>query len=114
MWFKVETEYTGRGLKSQFKQADRLNSRFLIILNDEDLKNNEIQVKNNKTKEDTKVDIDYLMYVLDEGLNSEDGCDCGCGCGDDCDCDDDCDCGCQDGHECTCGGECHCHEEGEE
>ncbi len=112
--FKVETEYMARALKSQFKQADRLNSKYLIILNDEDLKNNEIQVKNNKTKEDTKVDIDYLMYVLDEGLNSEDGCDCGCDCGDHCDCDDDCDCGCQEGHECTCGGECHCHEEGEE
>ena len=35
--FKVDTEYTGRGLKGQFKQADRLNSKFLIILNDEDL-----------------------------------------------------------------------------
>ena len=103
--FKVETEYTGRVLKAQFKQADRLNSKFLIILNDEDLKNNEIQIKNNKTKEENKVDIDYLMYVLDEGLNNEDECDCGC------QCDDDCECGCQDGHECKCGG--HCHEEGE-
>ena len=27
--FKVDTEYTGRTLKAQFKQADRLNSRFL-------------------------------------------------------------------------------------
>ena len=33
--FKVDTEYTGRGLKAQFKQADRLNSRFLSILKDE-------------------------------------------------------------------------------
>ena len=108
--FSVETEYTGRSLKSQFKQADRLNSRFLIILNDEDLKNNEIQIKNNKTKEETKVDIDYLMYVLDEELNSDDDCDCECGCH----CDDDCECGCQDGEECTCHGNCHHHEEGEE
>ena len=112
--FKVDTEYMGRGLKAQFKQADRLNSKFLIILNDEDLKNNEIQIKNNVTKEDTKVELDYLMYVLDEGLNSEDGCDCGCGCGDHCECDETCDCGCQDGEECKCGGHCHCHEEGEE
>ena len=35
--FRVDTEYTSRGLKGQFKQADRLNSKFLIILNDEDL-----------------------------------------------------------------------------
>ena len=110
--FRVDTEYTGRGLKAQFKQADRLNSKFLIILNDEDLKDNLIQVKNNKTKEENKVELDYLMYYLDENI-LEDGCDCGCG-NHECDCDEDCDCGCQDGEECKCGGHCHCHEEGEE
>ena len=108
--FKVDTEYTGRSLKAQFKQADRLNSKFLIILNDEDLKDNLIQVKNNKTKEEEKVELDYLMYYLDE--QSDDGCDCGCG-DHECNCDDTCDCGCQDGEECKCGGHCH-HEEGEE
>ena len=78
--FKVETEYTGRGLKGQFKQADRLNSRFLIILNDEDLKENQIKIKNNQTKEEELVEIDYILYYLDEQLSSveEDNCDCGC------------------------------------
>ena len=94
--FKVETEYTGRSLKSQFKQADRLNSKFLIILNDEDLANNQIKLKNNKTKEEELIEIDYILYYLDEQL-VEDSCDCGCGthdhdyecdCGDDCSCDD--------------------------
>ena len=73
--FKVETEYTGRGLKSQFKQADRLNSKFLIILNDEDLKNDEVKIKNNHTKEEETVGIDYIIYYLDEHLLQ---CDCGC------------------------------------
>ena len=114
--FKVDTEYTGRGLKSQFKQAERLNSKFLIILNDEDLKNNEIKIKNNKTKEETAVELDYLMYYLDEMLGMEDGCDCGCGedhecsCGNDCHCHEDENCGCIDGKECTCGNDCECHE----
>ena len=35
--FCVELETMNRSLKSQFKQADRLNSKFLIILNDEDI-----------------------------------------------------------------------------
>lgn len=43
--FRVETEYMGRGLKAQFKQADRLKSKFLIILNDSDLMNDEVKVK---------------------------------------------------------------------
>ena len=53
--FRVETEYTGRSLKGQFKQADRLNPKFLIILNNEDLVGGEIQVKDNTTKETIKV-----------------------------------------------------------
>ncbi len=92
--FKVDTEYTGRGLKAQFKQADRLNSKFLIILNDEDLKNNEIKVKDNTTKEEETVELDYLMYYLDEKLSLEEECDCGCDHSD---------------HECN--GNCHCHDE---
>ncbi len=90
--FKVDTEYTGRGLKAQFKQADRLNSKFLMILNDEDLKNNEIKVKNNKTKEETTVELDYLMYYLDEMLSiEEEDCDCGYNHSEH-ECDENCDC----------------------
>ena len=86
--FIVETEYTGRGLKGQFKQADRLNSKFIAILNSEDLNNNEIKIKNNQTKEEEIISLDVLIYYLDEKLTTDS---------------DDCDCGC--GHECT--GECN-------
>ena len=74
--FKVDTEYTGRSLKSQFKQADRLNSRFLILLNDEDLKHDTVKIKNNHTKEEETVELDYLMYYLDEHLLDEEECSC--------------------------------------
>ena len=59
--FIVETEYTGRGLKGQFKQADRLNSKFIAILNSEDLNNNEIKIKNNQTKEEEIISLDVLI-----------------------------------------------------
>ena len=75
--FIVETEYTGRSLKGQFKQADRLNSKFLVILNSEDLNNNEVKVKNNKTKEEEIISLDALIYYLDEKLTIDsDDCDC--------------------------------------
>lgn len=100
--FTVETEYTNRGLKGQFKQADRLNSKYLIILNSLDLENNMVTIKNNKTKEEEKIDITYLVYYLDENLM--DNCDCGEGCT----CHDD---GCNCNNECTCGDDCHCTED---
>ena len=93
--FIVETEYTGRSLKGQFKQADRLNSKFLVILNSEDLNNNEVKVKNNKTKEEEIISLDALIYYLDEKLTIDS---------------DDCDCA----HECNgeCGHDgCHCKDE---
>lgn len=60
-----EIENSGRGLKAQFKQADRLNAKVLLILNSEDLKLGLINTKDNVTKEETKIDeqeiIDYLV-----------------------------------------------------
>ena len=93
--FIVETEYTGRSFKGQFKQADRLNSKFLVILNSEDLNNNEVKVKNNKTKEEEIISLDALIYYLDEKLTID---------SDDCDCDHECNGEC--GHD-----GCHCKDE---
>ena len=93
--FIVETEYTGRSLKGQFKQADRLNSKFLVILNSEDLNNNKVKVKNNKTKEEEIISLDALIYYLDEKLTID---------SDDCDCDHECNGEC--GHD-----GCHCKDE---
>ncbi len=67
--FTVETEYLSRSLKAQFKQADRLNSKFITVLNSEDLDNNEIKIKNNKTKEEEIINIDALIYYLEENLD---------------------------------------------
>ena len=85
--FVVETDYLNRGLKAQFKQADRLKSKFTIVLNSEDLKNNEVKIKNTKTKEEDIILVDTLIYYLDENITDE------CDCGDDCTCNHEhCDC----------------------
>ena len=90
--FIVDTEYTGRSLKGQFKQADRLNAKYIAILNSEELDNNEIKIRNNKTKEEEIISLDVLIYYLDEKLNT--GVE---------DIDDECSCGGE------CEGDCHCH-----
>ena len=60
--FRVDTDYSGRGLKGQFKIADRLKAKYLIILNDEDLKNDMVRVKDNVKKSEETVPVDYLIY----------------------------------------------------
>lgn len=66
--FIVETDYLGKSLKSQFKSVDRFNSKYIIILNEEDLKNYEVNIKDNKTKEEEKVNINDLADYLDMHL----------------------------------------------
>ena len=103
--FKVDTEYTGRSLKSQFKQADRMNSKFYILLNSEDIKNNQVKIRNASTKEEELVDIDYIIYYLDEALKYQDEYATYEGFEFEeksCNCKDDCDCGCDHDHECQC------------
>lgn len=108
--FNVDTEYTSRSLKAQFKQADRLKSKFTAVLNSDDLDNNEIKIKNNETKEEEIISIDALVFYLDEKLTTDEDLynydftsDI-----DECHCHDD-ECSCFD--DCSCDSECHCNHE---
>jgi histidyl-tRNA synthetase len=78
--FIIETDYLSRSLKAQFKQADRLNSKFTIVLNSSELKNNEVKIKNNKTKEEDVISLDALIYYLDENIVEDDDSSCECDC----------------------------------
>jgi len=66
--FITETAYLNKSLKTEFKSADRLNAKFLVILNDEDIKNGEVNVKDNLTKEETKVKLTSLVDYLDRNM----------------------------------------------
>ena len=68
--YVVDTEYTGKSLKSQFKKADKLNAKYICVLNSEQLKNGEMTIKNNSTKEEEVIGCESLIYYLDEKLNS--------------------------------------------
>lgn len=93
--YSVDTDYASRSLKSQFKQADRLKSKLLIILNSEEIANGNIKVKNNITKKEDLINFNYLNYYIDEALtnieyesNLEQLKNSSCSCGEDCQCDD--------------------------
>lgn len=61
----TEINSNNLSIKSQFKLADTLNAKFLVILNSEDLQKGLVNIKDNATKEEIKVDekevIDYLI-----------------------------------------------------
>ena len=63
----ISTEINNANLsmKSQFKIADKLQAKFLIILNNEELQKGLINVKDNVTKEEMKIDeaeiVDWIL-----------------------------------------------------
>ena len=66
--FRVDTDYMDKNLKSNFKQADRLNSEFVVIIGSDEIKNNELTVKNNKTREEFKVKMNDIVSFFDERI----------------------------------------------
>lgn len=63
--FIAETDLLTKSLKAQFKSVDRYNSKYLIVLNDEELKANKVTIKDNKTKEEESININDLVDYLD-------------------------------------------------
>ncbi len=63
--FVCETDLMNKSFKNQFKSADRFSSKYLIILNSDDLKDFKVKVKDNMTKEEELVGINDLVDYLD-------------------------------------------------
>ncbi|MBS7020668.1 MAG: histidine--tRNA ligase [Firmicutes bacterium] len=105
--FTIEMDYMNRNLKGNFKQADRLDAKFVILIGEEEMKQQILTIKNNQTKEEFKIDEDYVVIFLDEKLEEM-------GMGELETCGDDCCCGHHDheeGHVCHCNHEGGCHHE---
>ena len=61
----TEINSNNLSMKSQFKIADILNAKFIIILNNDDLNKGLINIKDNVTKEEIKIDEgDIVDWIL--------------------------------------------------
>lgn len=64
--FNGDVDYMDRSLKSNFKQAERLNTKYIIIIGNDEINNNVVTIKNNETKESVTVDFDNIIDYFDE------------------------------------------------
>lgn len=88
--YSVDLCYEPSKLGSMFKKAEKKNSKYAIIIGENELESSTVVIKNMNTQVQETVKIDNLVDYLDELESSDHECDCGCGCHED--------------HEC------HCHE----
>ena len=66
--FSVDIDYTNKKMNAKFKEADRYNAKFIIIIGEEEIKNNKLTIKDNLTKEEVKIERDNLIDYLDVNI----------------------------------------------
>ena len=68
--FIADIDYNNRNLKNNFKNADRLKTKFIIIIGEEEKETNVLTIKNNNTKEEYKININEVIDFLDGETNN--------------------------------------------
>jgi histidyl-tRNA synthetase len=61
-----DLNHLNKNLKSAFKLVERMNAKNIIIIGDEELKNNSVTIKNQETKIETKVSFDKIVDYFAE------------------------------------------------
>ncbi len=64
--FSCDMDYCERGLKGQFKSADRFDAHFSMIIGEEEVKNEVVNMKCNHSKEQTVVKLENIVSFIDE------------------------------------------------
>ena len=70
--FNVDMDFNGRNLKSNFKFADKINAKYIIIIGEEEALSGILTVKDNNTKDEYKVNIKDIVKFFDDKLGDMD------------------------------------------
>lgn len=60
----AEMDHQGRSLKSQFKQADRLGARYVVVVGPDELASGQATIRDMGTKEEKRVDVTSVAREL--------------------------------------------------
>lgn len=66
--YVAEIDYTNITMKHQFKLADKINPKFIIIVGEDEIKNNKFTIKNSYNKEQVTINSQDLLTFLKENL----------------------------------------------
>ena len=66
--FRVESDLMNRSLKSQFKYADKIDARFVIVIGDDEINENKISIKNMQSGEQIKIWSNDVVEYLNKNV----------------------------------------------
>ncbi len=67
--FEVAADICGRGLKAQMKYADKIGSKFTVVLGDNELESGKCNLKNMATGDIKEISVDNISEELFKGIN---------------------------------------------
>jgi histidyl-tRNA synthetase len=59
-----ETDYTNKSFKSSFKYSDKVNALYTVIIGEDEVESKVVSLKNNKTKEEVKLNIEEVYSYI--------------------------------------------------
>lgn len=65
---KAEKDFMGRSLKAQMKYANKINASYVVVIGEDEIKNNRIKVKNMKNGSEDEISIDELFDYLKQRI----------------------------------------------
>lgn len=65
---KVDKDYFSRKVKAQFKQGDKLNAKYTIVVGEEEIESNQVILKNMKTQQQEEILIDQVVLAIKEQM----------------------------------------------
>ncbi len=68
-------DFLGKSLKAQFKQSEHHKARFVVVLGDEEMRQGDVEIKNQETQEITRSSIRGLYATLVDLLTAPSACD---------------------------------------
>lgn len=65
---QVDKDYLGKKMKAQFKSADRLNAKYVLVLGEQELENGVINVKEMATGEQKEIELGSVIEYMKEQM----------------------------------------------
>lgn len=69
--FSCDMDFLGRGLKGQFKSADRHHAKFSMIIGEEEVKNETVNMKENATRNQENIPLENIVEYLESHMEGE-------------------------------------------
>lgn len=69
--FTVDKDYQGRGVKAQFKSANRLDAKYVVIIGEEEKERGAVKLRSMEDREEIEVKQDELINLLHEKLGGK-------------------------------------------